>query len=166
MTLLLNEVAWAFELMTGLPRVVISVAPSPAGGLFATGSGDMRARIWRSVPKHGSFSELALINVTLLDIRLGMDDDRAAGSLEGGFLVRLHLWGRKGSGVWRNNVDSGMKTSLLIVPRLGLENTLAYLSNGLYGNCPDHDGSIASFVLVDQRFYIAQTEIQLPSPSL
>lgn len=29
---------------------VISVAPSPSGGLFATGSGDMRARIWRSVP--------------------------------------------------------------------------------------------------------------------
>lgn len=28
---------------------VISVAPSPSGGLFATGSGDMRARIWRSV---------------------------------------------------------------------------------------------------------------------
>lgn len=28
---------------------VISVAPSPSGGLFATGSGDMRARIWRLV---------------------------------------------------------------------------------------------------------------------
>lgn len=26
---------------------VISVAPSPMGGLFATGSGDMKARIWR-----------------------------------------------------------------------------------------------------------------------
>ncbi|KAF8416504.1 hypothetical protein EV426DRAFT_419131 [Tirmania nivea] len=31
-------------------HVVISVAPSPMGGLFATGSGDMRARIWRLVP--------------------------------------------------------------------------------------------------------------------
>ena len=26
---------------------VISVAPSPVGELFATGSGDMRARIWK-----------------------------------------------------------------------------------------------------------------------
>ena len=31
------------------PRTVISVAPAPIGSLFATGSGDMRARIWRSV---------------------------------------------------------------------------------------------------------------------
>ena len=29
--------------------IVISVAPSPTGELFATGSGDMRARIWRFV---------------------------------------------------------------------------------------------------------------------
>ena len=29
--------------------VVISVAPSPTNNLFATGSGDMRARIWRYV---------------------------------------------------------------------------------------------------------------------
>lgn len=29
------------------PRIVISVAPAPTGNLFATGSGDMRARIWR-----------------------------------------------------------------------------------------------------------------------
>lgn len=29
---------------------VISVAPSPTNNLFATGSGDMRARIWRYVP--------------------------------------------------------------------------------------------------------------------
>ena len=28
-------------------QIVISVAPSPTGNLFATGSGDMRARIWR-----------------------------------------------------------------------------------------------------------------------
>ena len=27
--------------------LVISVAPSPVGELFATGSGDMRARIWK-----------------------------------------------------------------------------------------------------------------------
>lgn len=33
----------------GSGDLVISVAPSPAGELFATGSGDMRARIWRSV---------------------------------------------------------------------------------------------------------------------
>lgn len=30
-----------------IPSLVISVAPSPTGNLFATGSGDMRARIWR-----------------------------------------------------------------------------------------------------------------------
>lgn len=30
-----------------LTTAVISVAPSPTNNLFATGSGDMRARIWR-----------------------------------------------------------------------------------------------------------------------
>lgn len=32
-------------------QLVISVAPSPQGELFATGSGDMRARIWRLAVK-------------------------------------------------------------------------------------------------------------------
>ena len=32
---------------------VISVAPSPMGTLFATGSGDMKARIWRYMPYSG-----------------------------------------------------------------------------------------------------------------
>lgn len=32
---------------------VISVAPSPMGNLFATGSGDMKARIWRYDPYRG-----------------------------------------------------------------------------------------------------------------
>jgi len=37
-------------MLQGHKNSVISVAPSPArGGLFATGSGDMRARIWRYV---------------------------------------------------------------------------------------------------------------------
>lgn len=37
-----------------MSNLVISVAPSPMGNLFATGSGDMRARIWRYVtPEHG-----------------------------------------------------------------------------------------------------------------
>lgn len=40
MRLLANDCVW---------NSVISVAPSPKGELFATGSGDMRARIWRSV---------------------------------------------------------------------------------------------------------------------
>ena len=34
-------------LLTTVNCVVISVAPSPQGELFATGSGDMRARIWK-----------------------------------------------------------------------------------------------------------------------
>jgi glucose repression regulatory protein TUP1 len=34
-------------------NAVISVAPSPVGGLFATGSGDMKARIWRYDPYRG-----------------------------------------------------------------------------------------------------------------
>lgn len=38
-------------MLQGHKNSVISVAPSPVpGGLFATGSGDMRARIWRFVP--------------------------------------------------------------------------------------------------------------------
>lgn len=36
--------------LANLPWAVISVAPAPTGNLFATGSGDMRARIWRYVP--------------------------------------------------------------------------------------------------------------------
>lgn len=37
-------------MLQGHKNSVISVAPSPVqGGLFATGSGDMRARIWRFV---------------------------------------------------------------------------------------------------------------------
>lgn len=37
-------------MLQGHKNSVISVAPSPSpGGLFATGSGDMRARIWRFV---------------------------------------------------------------------------------------------------------------------
>jgi hypothetical protein len=36
-------------MLTMVSIAVISVAPSPTGGLFATGSGDMRARIWRLV---------------------------------------------------------------------------------------------------------------------
>lgn len=32
-----------------LTVTVISVAPSPTGSMFATGSGDCRARIWRLV---------------------------------------------------------------------------------------------------------------------
>ena len=51
--------------LTSLPRhphephllihsvAVISVAPSPMGQLFATGSGDMKARIWRYGPYNG-----------------------------------------------------------------------------------------------------------------
>lgn len=40
-------------MLQGHKNSVISVAPSPVqGGLFATGSGDMRARIWRFVPLH------------------------------------------------------------------------------------------------------------------
>ena len=33
-------------MLQGHKNSVISVAPSPVGGYFATGSGDMRARIW------------------------------------------------------------------------------------------------------------------------
>lgn len=35
------------HLLTSDFSTVISVAPSPVGNLFATGSGDMKARIWR-----------------------------------------------------------------------------------------------------------------------
>lgn len=49
-------------MLQGHKNSVISVAPSPVqGGLFATGSGDMRARIWRFVaiphPDHQRFAD-------------------------------------------------------------------------------------------------------------
>lgn len=34
-------------MLQGHKNSVISVAPSPTGNYFATGSGDMRARIWQ-----------------------------------------------------------------------------------------------------------------------
>ena len=37
-------------MLQGHKNSVISVAPSPAGNYFATGSGDMRARIWQYTP--------------------------------------------------------------------------------------------------------------------
>ena len=40
-----NPLHYVKEILT--VSTVISVAPSPMGGLFATGSGDMKARIWR-----------------------------------------------------------------------------------------------------------------------
>ena len=40
-------------LTCGVCLLVISVAPSPMGQLFATGSGDMKARIWRYSPYGG-----------------------------------------------------------------------------------------------------------------
>lgn len=48
-------------MLQGHKNSVISVAPSPTGNMFATGSGDMKARIWRSVmlspvPYHSSAS--------------------------------------------------------------------------------------------------------------
>ena len=38
---------------TLIDSTVISVAPSPMGNMFATGSGDMKARIWRYDPYRG-----------------------------------------------------------------------------------------------------------------
>ena len=40
---------WLRLWLTTVSYLVISVAPSPKGELFATGSGDMRARIWKYV---------------------------------------------------------------------------------------------------------------------
>ena len=43
------ETGNAQMMLQGHKNSVISVAPSPTGNMFATGSGDMKARIWRSV---------------------------------------------------------------------------------------------------------------------
>ena len=40
----------AHMMLQGHKNSVISVAPSPTGGLFATGSGDKEARIWSYGP--------------------------------------------------------------------------------------------------------------------
>ncbi|KAJ8611453.1 hypothetical protein MRB53_037972 [Persea americana] len=44
---------WSTEVVIANQITVISVAPSPRGGLFATGSGDQKARIWRYDPFRG-----------------------------------------------------------------------------------------------------------------
>lgn len=49
-------------LLTTVHYLVISVAPSPQGELFATGSGDMRARIWKYV---ASGSRLCMVPVLI-----------------------------------------------------------------------------------------------------
>ena len=49
---------WLKRLLTIVHYLVISVAPSPKGELFATGSGDMRARIWKYV---ASISRLCIV---------------------------------------------------------------------------------------------------------
>ena len=43
------SLTWLRHLLTIDHYLVISVAPSPKGELFATGSGDMRARIWKYI---------------------------------------------------------------------------------------------------------------------
>lgn len=50
--------AWLKRLLIIVHFLVISVAPSPKGELFATGSGDMRARIWKYV---ASTSRLCIV---------------------------------------------------------------------------------------------------------
>lgn len=51
---------WRVFLLIAVRYLVISVAPSPKGELFATGSGDMRARIWKYVT---SSSHLRVVTV-------------------------------------------------------------------------------------------------------
>jgi glucose repression regulatory protein TUP1 len=51
MSYVYNLVRFALSILTN--SAVISVAPSPMGNLFATGSGDMKARIWRYDPYRG-----------------------------------------------------------------------------------------------------------------
>ena len=68
---------WITSGLTGyLATTVISVAPSPMGGLFATGSGDMRARIWRSVlcKLVPSVIELTYVSLAVTDHIVGKEE--------------------------------------------------------------------------------------------
>ncbi|KAB8252371.1 WD40-repeat-containing domain protein [Aspergillus flavus] len=58
----------AHMMLKGHENSVISVAPSPTGSLFATGSGDMSARIWRYILSY--HSEFALLLHYLLNLNL------------------------------------------------------------------------------------------------
>ena len=62
--------------------LVISVAPSPAGELFATGSGDMRARIWRYDAQAILSFFLTLVLMHCTGMGPGMDGDA---SMDGRF---------------------------------------------------------------------------------
>lgn len=46
---MISVLVWLRHWLITVHHLVISVAPSPKGELFATGSGDMRARIWKYV---------------------------------------------------------------------------------------------------------------------
>ena len=59
------------DAMTDRNGTVISVAPSPQGNLFATGSGDMRARIWRLVVSFFSPHPLPCDRPVRLPFRFG-----------------------------------------------------------------------------------------------
>lgn len=50
--------------------LVISVAPCPTGELFATGSGDMRARIWRLVSSYLKYLLLQHTDMVCLQIHV------------------------------------------------------------------------------------------------
>ena len=149
------------ELIAVFSYLVISVAPSPAGGLFATGSGDMRARIWRSVSKHGSSSRSALTNVTLLGMGLGMGDDAGARWFRRRLFGPIAFVGlgrawclKEQSRFWgRGNepLDSAAIRS-------------RFTCRMFCGSCPDHDDSIASYPNQRIKLYMTDTDVLTPAP--
>lgn len=62
---------WLRSLLITVNYLVISVAPSPKGELFATGSGDMRARIWKYViPAYSPYMVTAYLWRIITDMEL------------------------------------------------------------------------------------------------
>ena len=127
---------WDSEAGCWRMTLVISVAPSPRGELFATGSGDMRARIWRYVGclsfvlcREEWAADAFLIDTLPIGVEAGSSILRALGpswgqiarvgaSSDAQVIWCVSLWYRQYGKVGPGNHEGGMLTAVPKARRL------------------------------------------------